>query len=54
MIEVWPARWREEHERTRFDGHRSRIISTRDGDTYWFDQGDGVKVTDGSSMRTSL
>ena len=54
MIEVWPARWREEHERTRFDGHRSRIVSARDRDTYWFDQGDGVKVTDGSKMRMSL
>jgi hypothetical protein len=54
MIEVWPARWREEREHTRFDGYGSRLVSARDGDTYWFDQGDGAKVTDGNSMRTSL
>ena len=39
---------------TGFSGDRSPFVSARDGDTYWFDQGDGVKVTDGSKMRTSL
>ena len=45
---------RQEREQTSFDGDRSRFVSARDGDTYWFDQGDGVKVTDGSKMMMSL
>ena len=53
IIEVWPARWREEHERTAFRRRRA-WFRRQDGDTYWFDQGDGVKVTDGSKMMMSL
>ena len=34
IIDVWPARWRQEYERTSFDGDRSRFVSARDGDAY--------------------
>ena len=54
IIDVWPARWRQEYERTSFDGDRSRFVSAHEGDAYWFDHGDGAKVTDGNRVRTSL
>ncbi len=54
IIDVWPARWRQEYERTSFDGDRSRFVSARDGDASWSDDGGGVKVTDGSRMMMSL
>ena len=48
IIDVWSARWRQEYERTSFDGARSRFVSAHEGDAYWFDHGDGAKVTVGN------
>jgi hypothetical protein len=54
FIGLWPARWREEHEWTSADGKVSRLVSGRDGDAYWWDHGDGAKVTDARRLRPGL
>jgi hypothetical protein len=52
FIDLWPQRWREEREQTGGDGEVS--VSGRDGDRYWWDHGDGVKVTDARRLKAGL
>jgi hypothetical protein len=54
MFDVLPARWREEHETTNPDGSLRHFVQGHDEDTYWWDQGEGVKATDGATTQTSL
>jgi hypothetical protein len=53
-IGVWPQRWREEYERTESNGEVFGFVAGRDGDSYWRDHGDGVKVSDARNIKTSL
>jgi hypothetical protein len=54
FIDLWPQRWREDLEQTSADGEVSRSISARDGDSYWWDHGDGIKVTDARRLKAGL
>jgi hypothetical protein len=54
FIEVWPARWREEIERIEPDGSVAQMVSGRDGDSYWTDDGAGVKVFDARQLHAGL
>jgi hypothetical protein len=54
FIEVWPARWRQEVERTEPDVAVVTRVSGRDGDSYWTDDGDGVNVFDARELHASL
>jgi len=54
MFDVLPVRWREEYEATRPDGSRRRSVHAHDEDTYWWDQGEGVKRTSGAATQSSL
>ena len=54
MFDVVPTRWREEHESTSPVGGVTRSVQGHDEDTHWWDQGDGVKATDGRNSQASL
>jgi hypothetical protein len=54
MFEVWPVRWREEHDLDVPYRNVSRVVSGRDHDAYWWDHGDDVKVSDATRMKISL
>jgi hypothetical protein len=54
FIDLWPLRWRQELQHTGADGSVSRSVSARDGDSYWWDHADGVKVTDARRLRAGL
>jgi hypothetical protein len=54
FVDLWPQRWREEHEQMSAEGKASRFVSGRDGDSYWHGHGDDVTVTDARRLKTSL
>jgi hypothetical protein len=53
-IGVWPERWRQEVEQASSNRDVVRSVSGRDRDSYWWDHGQGIKVTDTRNLKTSL
>ena len=54
MFDVLPTRWREDLTSTSPVGGVTRSVLAHDEDTFWWDQGHGVKATDGRNTKTSL